>query len=69
MKGVLGVIIALLLGFVLFLFLTGVGFLFGLVLKTVPVWYIIMGTIICTLFILLRMVGRDEPHEGHSKKG
>lgn len=67
MKRVLGVIIALLLGFVLFLFLTGVGFLFGFVLTIVPVWYTILGTFVCTLFIVSYRVGRGGPHKRHSK--
>lgn len=60
MERVVGVIIALLMGFVLFLTLTGLGFLLGLVLKAVPVWYTVLGTFVCTLGLLLYLSQRSD---------
>ena len=58
-KVALGTLVILVLGFITFLVFTGIGVVFVLVVNIMPVWQIVVGTLIGSVAVIAHILGEE----------
>ena len=59
-KRTIGIVLLIFLGFLSFVLLTGLGFLIGFMFHVLPLWQIVVGTLLGSIAVLMYLMGNSK---------